>query len=311
MKPGFIVGAGVCALIAAAVHAEPAPSRPLVGGHGNNIDAFVAQHDANADGRLTRDEFDTFRRQRFDATDASGNGTVDVEEYVQEFEDRVRQQLEQGRGEQIEQTKRRFAALDADKNGQVSRAEFDASSERVWSEGQKALAAQDNDKKTDGDKKVDKDKTAEATARFDRTPNRWEMPTSHTTEGFLALFDGNGDGAVTRAEFDDARKAQFTRTDTKTDGALSEDEYLAEFEERLDRHIAGVTGGSDRQTRVRFGSMDADKDGKMTFAEYQVSGKRTFDTSDRNHDGTVDSADAKLPPPPRPERTADGRAAAN
>lgn len=304
MKPGFIAGAGVCALIAAAVHAEPAPSRPLVGGHGNNIDAFVAQHDANADGRLTRDEFDTFRRQRFDATDANRDGTVDVEEYVQEFEDRVRQQLEQGRGEQLEQTKRRFAALDADKNSEVSRAEFDASSERVWSEGQKALTAEGSEK--NADKKVAKD----STARFDRTPNRWEIPTSHTAGGFLALFDGNGDGEVTRVEFDDARKAQFARTDTKTDGALSEDEYLAEYEDRLDRHIAGVTGGSDRQTRVRFGSMDADKDGKMTFAEYQVSGKRTFDTSDRNHDGTVDSADAKLPPP-RPERAADGRPAAN
>lgn len=307
MKPGLIAGASLCALVAAA-HAESTTHRPLVGGHGNNIVAFVAQHDSNADGRLTRDEFDAFRRQRFDATDAGGDGTVDVEEYVQEFEDRVRQQLEQGRGGQIEQTKVRFAAIDADKSGDVSRAEFDASGERVWTEGRKALAEKSGKDEANTEKK-DKDK--DSAARFDRTPNRWAMPTSHTAEGFLALFDGNGDGDVARAEFDDARKAQFARTDTKADGALSQDEYLAEFEDRLDRHIAAVTGGSDRQTRVRFASMDADEDGKMTFAEYQVSGKRTFDTSDRNHDGTVDDADAKLPPPPRPERTADGRAAAN
>jgi len=37
----------------------------------------------------------------------------------------------------------------------------------------------------------------------------------------------------------------------------------------------------------------------MTFAEYQVSGKRTFDGADRNKDGVVDAADAKLPPPER------------
>jgi hypothetical protein len=58
--------------------------------------------DSDADDRLARAEFDAFRRQRFDATDA--NGTVDVEEYMQEFEDRVRQQLEQGRGGEIEAT---------------------------------------------------------------------------------------------------------------------------------------------------------------------------------------------------------------
>ena len=89
-------------------------------------------------------------------------------------------------------------------------------------------------------------------------------------------------------------------------------EYLAEFEDRLDRHAATLTSGSDRQTRTRYGSLDTDKDGKMTFAEFQVSGKRTFDASDRNHDDTVDSEDAKLPPPPRPERAAgDARAPAN
>ena len=32
---------------------------------------------------------------------------------------------------------------------------------------------------------------------------------------------------------------------------------------------------------MRFGVLDTDKDGKMTFAEYQASGKRLFDTADR------------------------------
>ena len=45
----------------------------------------------------------------------------------------------------------------------------------------------------------------------------------------------------------------------------------------------------------------------MTFAEYQVSGRRSFDGADRNRDGVVDTADAALPPPERPARTAAGR----
>lgn len=308
MKPGLLAGACLCALLSAASAAaddRQPPPRPLVGGHGNDIEAFVAQHDDNADGRLTRDEFDAFRRKRFDATDANGDGTVDVEEYVQEFEDRMRQQLEQGRGEQIGQARRRFAALDADKDGQVSRTEFDASGERVWSEGRKALAAKG------AGAKAGEEKTAEAAARFDRNRNRLVLPSSHTAEGFLQLFDGNGDGKVERAEFDQARQAQFARTDTDGNGALGQDEYLAEYEDRLDRHVATLAGGSDKQTRVRFGALDTDKDGSMTFAEYQASGKRTFDAADRNRDGVVDGADAKLPPPARPERAAGGRATAN
>lgn len=298
MNPGLLASACVCALLSAPAFAQQTPApRPLVGGHGNNIEAFIAQHDANDDGRLTWAEFDAFRRARFDATDTRGDGTVDVEEYMQEFEDRMREEMEQGRGEQVEQTRRRFAALDTDKDGHVSRAEFDASGERVWSEGQKALAAKTGAKDGGG-------KTAQGAARFDRRPNRLALPSSHTAEGFLALYDGNGDGKVERAEFDQARATQFARTDANGDVRLTQDEYLAEYEDRLDRHIATQTGGSDTQTRVRFGALDTDEDGKMTFTEYQVSGKRTFDAADRNHDGVVDAADAKLPPPPRPERPA-------
>ena len=305
MKASLLASACVCALLSAPSFAQQAPApRPLVGGHGNNITAFIAQHDTNADGRLTWQEFDAFRRARFDATDANGDGTVDVEEYVQEFEDRMREEMERGRGEQVEQTRRRFTALDTDKDGHVSRTEFNASGERVWTEGQKALAGSKDAK--DGDAK-----TEAAAERFDRRPNRLALPSSHTAEGFLALYDGNGDGKAERGEFDQARATQFARTDTNGDGRLDQDEYLAEYEGRLDRHIATQTGGSDKQTRVRFGALDTDKDGKMTFAEYQVSGKRTFDAADRSHDGVVDAADAKLPAPARAERQASAMPAGN
>lgn len=305
MKPSLLASACVYALLSAPSFAQQAPApRPLVGGHGNNITAFIAQHDASADGRLTWQEFDAFRRARFDATDANGDGTVDVEEYVQEFEDRMREEMERGRGEQAEQTQRRFTALDTDKDGHVSRTEFNATGERVWTEGQKALAGSKDAK--DGDAK-----TEAAAERFDRRPNRLALPSSHTAEGFLALYDGNGDGKAERGEFDQARATQFARTDTNGDGRLGQDEYFAEYEGRLDRHIATQTGGSDKQTRVRYGALDTDKDGKMTFAEYQVSGKRTFDAADRSHDGVVDAADARLPAPARAERPANAMPAGN
>jgi Ca2+-binding EF-hand superfamily protein len=299
MKTGILAGACLCALLPltlAAQTSSPQP-RPLIGGHGNNVAAFIAEFDDNGDGKVTWQEFEQFRRARFDATDSNHDGVVDEDEYVHEFDARMAQELERARAAQVEQTGARFAALDTDKDGKVSRKEFDAAGEKTWQGGQRVLADKGKGK-ADAGYTPGEAKTAGSAQRFDNAGgNRLGMPTSHTAEGFLALYDGNGDGKVDRAEFDQARDAQFARTDRDGDDALSQDEYLAEYEDRLDRRIASMNQGENRQVHVRFGVLDADKDGKMTFAEYQVSGKHLFETADRNHDGVVDAADAKLPPP--------------
>jgi len=302
MKTAFLAGAVATALLCPLVAdaSQSAPARPLVVGHSDNVTAFIAQHDGDGDGRLSWAEFDAFRRQRFDATDANHDGSVDVEEYVREFETRSRQAREQAREEQIAQTGRRFDALDADRDGRVSRTEFDASGERVFVEGQQALAKENAELAKSGDA------ATERAARAERRRGRMALPSAHTGDGFLALYDGNDDGQVERAEFDRARAAQFTRTDANRDDTLDREEYLAEFRQRLDRHYATLGGGSDKQTRVRFAALDTDKDGRMTFAEYQVSGRRSFDAADRNRDGVVDVADAALPPPAPPARAASG-----
>ena len=76
----------------------------------------------------------------------------------------------------------------------------------------------------------------------------------------------------------------------------------------MDARMAELAKLPDTQSRVRYGALDTDKDGRMTFAEYQVSGKRTFDAADRNKDGIVDAVDAALPPPAKPVRAGEGSA---
>lgn len=297
MKTTVLCSACVAVLVLSfAVSAQtPAGPRPLVGGHGNNVQAFIAEHDDNGDGRVTWDEFEAFRRTRFDATDSDNNGTVEESEYVAEFDARVAAEIERERAAQVEQTKARFAALDTDRNGQISRAEFDAAGEKTWQGGQMALASQGKEGKAAPEREA---KAAAGAQRFDNQPrSRLGMPTSHTAAGFLELYDENGDGKVDRAEYQRVRDAQFVRTDSNGNGQLSLDEYLAEFETRVDRRIDAMDRGGDRQVHVRFGVLDADKDGHMTFAEYQVSGKRLFETADRNKDGVVDAVDATLPSP--------------
>ncbi|HID8534983.1 TPA: EF-hand domain-containing protein [Stenotrophomonas maltophilia] len=283
-------------LLSSAVSAQSTPGpRPLVGGHGNNVLAFIAEHDDNGDGRVTWQEFETFRRNRFDATDSNKDGTVDEAEYVAEYDARVAAEIDRERAAQVEQTKARFAALDTDKDGFVSRAEFDSAGEKTWQSGKQALASKGGGGKATTSSEA---RTAAGAQRFDnQRRSRLGMPTSHTAAGFLELYDENGNGEVDLAEYRRVRDAQFARTDSNGDGRLALDDYLAEFETRVDRRIAALDQGSDRQVHVRFGVLDADKDGRMTFAEYQVSGKRLFETADRNKDGVVDAADAKVPAP--------------
>lgn len=291
MRPALLACACVWALasMTAAAQDAPNPPRPLIGGHGEDVKAFIAQYDDNGDGRVAWSEFDAARRARFNATDANGDGVVDEEEYVEEFKDRSRQAMEQERQAQVQQTRVRFAALDANKDGQVSRAEFDASGARVLADIQALVNSAGVDAAPGPARRA-------ADAPGDGT--RLGMPSSHSRAGLLELYDADGDGRISQAEFERAREAQFRRTDANGNGVLDQDEYVAEFEDRMDRHIAAAVA-DDKQTHVRFGVLDANKDGRMTFEEYQVSGRRTFDRVDRNHDGSVDAADAALPPPPR------------
>lgn len=296
MKIGILAGALLCALATSPCMAQTAPTKPQIGGHGDDVQAFIAEFDTDGDGRVTWTEFEQFRRTRFDATDTDHDGTLSEAEYVQEFAHRLRAQLDGEIAAQMKQTDARFDALDTNRDGTVSRGEFDAAGEKTWQGGQRALAGQGRQ----GGKT--------APERTGRSPGLLSMPTSHSAEGFLALYDTDGDGKVSRAEYDADRAAQFARSDRNHDGQLSRDEYAAEYRARIDARVAELEKREDRQAHVRFGVLDADKDGKMTFAEYQVSGKRLFDTADRNRDGVVDAADAALPPPSR-ERPAASAAA--
>lgn len=272
-------------------------SRAL-GSHGGDVRAFLNQFDVDGTGSVDFATFERFRRQRYAETDTDGDGSLDVEEYVQEYADRLEQTLEQGRNGQLEQTHARFKALDRDGSGYIERSEYQESGERSFARYTALLAEAPGNPQT------------QAPPRR-RDPLR--MPTTHTVEGLLALYDSDGDGVLERDEYDTARLAAFERTDTDRDGRLSLDEYLSEFEQRLDRQIENVRSSSERQTRVRFDALDTDKDGRVDWDEYAASGRRIFERTDYNADGRVDAEDFRLQPSTpvdgRSERRAEGREA--
>lgn len=102
------VAGGLASAVAVAQPAgHPGPGGPF----------GLLQFDANADGKVTRAEFDVAQKAHFGQIDANKDGTATPEEF-KTFRDAERTKIK------ADVSKERFAALDADGNGQVSADEF-------------------------------------------------------------------------------------------------------------------------------------------------------------------------------------------
>lgn len=102
-----------------------------------------------------------------------------------------------------------------------------------------------------------------------------------TSPGFAAL-DRDGNGAISRAEFLELRKAMFARIDTDNSGTITR----AEIEAARAKLPQGKRGGGED----RVWAQDANRDGKLTLAEYTAR-TRGFDMADRNRDGVLSPAE--------------------
>lgn len=269
---------------------------------------FIDRYDADDDDRVSSVEFEQARRGRFDLTDEDESGKVSSEEYVYEWEDRLDLGLARDRKLAVTQTFRRFAALDENDDAGVTWSEYDASGRRMFS----AHDSDKNDEINGADTKRDnimynprktltEDQQEAEQARLIRRANRMlRMPSTHTLKGMLTKYDSDGDEVLSWREFNLARKEDFARSDVDQNGSVDEEEYVIEFEDRLDARISETRAGSVKQARRRFKALDDDADGAMTFAEYQKSGHGMFKRWDSGDDGYVSRDDAL--PKPREQR---------
>jgi hypothetical protein len=94
----------------------------------------------------------------------------------------------------------------------------------------------------------------------------------------LDQADLNRDGAVSRAEFVDARRARFAQMDRNSDGWFSDDDVP-----RIARKRAG-----DRIGQL-VASFDANRDGRLSRDEFVNGPTRLFDLGDRDGNGSLDA----------------------
>ncbi|PHR59944.1 MAG: hypothetical protein COA43_08230 [Robiginitomaculum sp.] len=113
----------------------------------------------------------------------------------------------------------------------------------------------------------------------------------HGKSNFYDSYDANNDKSVSVAEYRAARNKGYDARDGNADGNVLADEYVAEYEARLEKDLATRRDRQLKQAYVRFGILDKDKNGIISREEFQASGQRMFKRLDSNNDGVVDSKD--------------------
>lgn len=240
--------------------------------------AFIDEYSGDEKQTLSKVEFDKARAARLVAMDFDKNGTVDTQEYADEYAKRLEKKISAERKAQVAQTVIRFGAVDKNHDKKITLDEFQASASGLFNY---------LDKQKTG--VISTDTPEPETNGANRSV--LSMPDTHSVKGFLEIYDIDSDGKVTRADFDQQRKEKFSATDTNHDGSVNSEEYMAEFENRLDRQIKQVRDSQVKQAHVRFKSLDANKDSALTLQEFNVSGERIFSGWDVNRDGIVDAND--------------------
>jgi len=146
-----------------------------------------------------------------------------------------------------------FAEIDTDKDGFITSDELKAFGDKMHAEWQQ--------KHADAGTTQNGTQPAPDASRGDRM-----------AQHIMARVDTDKDGKFSKPEFDTESTALFKRLDKNSDGKIAADEIPAHH-----------WGGKGQQ----FGMMDADKDGKVTKAEFSAAEDKMFQQLDTNGDGVI------------------------
>ncbi len=212
-----------------------------------------------------------------------------------------------------EQQQMRFQAMDGNRDGRISRAEWRGSDQSFRRHDWNGDGILSGDEVRPGaarqwGEEDDFDQTRRPEFRnwtergftnLDRNRDDRIQRTEwfYDREGFIRA-DRNGDGVLTRAEFlgsdvDTDREDRFEYLDVNNNGRVERSEWHASRDafDWLDRNNDGVlsrneVGGEDTEQGDLFASLDADNNNVISSEEWQWS-RRSFARQDQNGDGQL------------------------
>jgi len=195
MKFGLLAAATLV-LVTGVASAQPPADGSRGGDRGPRGGFGLLQFDTNADGGLTKAEFDNAQKARFDKIDANKDGSATPEEFQA-----ARKAEADARRAHI--SNERFATLDADKNGQISQSEFAAAKPMRDGRGGPHMrgARGPHPAKMDGAKGPQRAGPQDADSNGDLTFAEF----SSRSAAVFANADTNKDGTVTIAELQASR----------------------------------------------------------------------------------------------------------
>ncbi|WP_430512988.1 EF-hand domain-containing protein [Pannonibacter phragmitetus] len=262
---------------------------------------MVEMFDQNKDGSITQDEVNAAVAERFSAADADKDGRVTLDEF------------KTYRITEMQPMKvRAFQRLDRDGDGKVTRAEFDRISDRMFArldrggngelkpmprgpEGRGPDARGPEGKGPEGrgpegrggagGRPDGKGPEGMRMGREDGPYRQGREGGPHGRHGMRMMemferFDVNGDGTVTRAEFDEARGQLFALADTGNTGSFDLQGFDALFASMAEPRLVRM-----------FQRLDTDGDLTITAEENAAWTTDLVARMDRNSDGVLTKAD--------------------
>ena len=126
--------------------------------------------------------------------------------------------------------------------------------------------------------------------------------------------DSNGDGNISRAEFEASVEERFSRLDANSDGQIDQSEREARRHGRRGSRgeRRGRRGGHHGRRGGRAMHRDMDGDGQFTRADIDARHQRAlerFEAADSNNDGRIDDSEREAMRAERRERRAERRQA--
>ncbi|MEH0073911.1 EF-hand domain-containing protein [Pannonibacter sp. Pt2] len=253
------------------------------GRHGGRM---IEMFDQNKDGAVTQDEASAVVVERFAAADADKDGRVTLDEF------------KAYRLTEMQPMKvRAFQRLDRDGDGKVTRAEFDRISDRMFArldrdgDGElKAMPVPPRGPEGRGpEARGPEGKGPEGKGPEGKGREDWKMGGGpkgpHGRHGMMMMemferFDTNGDGTVTRAEFDEVRGQLFALAGTGNTGSFDLQGFDALFASMADPHLVRM-----------FQRLDTDGDLAITAEENAAQTSDLVARMDRNGDNVLTKAD--------------------